>query len=58
MEFVKLVGPAGVIFIMFALGLNLRFKQLIKVFKYPGNFITGIISQTLVLPIIGLITFL
>ena len=56
MEFVKLVGPAGVIFIMFALGLNLRFKQLINVFKHPGNFITGIISQTLVLPTIGLIT--
>ena len=56
MEFVKLVGPAGVIFIMFALGLNLRFNQLIKVFKHPGNFITGIISQTLVLPTIGLIT--
>ena len=56
MEFVKLVGPAGVFFIMFALGLNLRLKQLIQVFKYPGNFITGIISQSLVLPIIGLIT--
>ena len=56
MEFVKLVGPAGVFFIMFALGLNLRLNQLIKVFKYPGNFITGIISQSLVLPIIGLIT--
>ena len=56
MEFVKLAGPAGVIFIMFALGLNLRFKQLINVFKHPGNFITGIISQTLVLPTIGLIT--
>lgn len=56
MEFVKLVGPVGVIFIMFALGLNLRFNQLIKVFKHPGNFITGIISQTLLLPTIGLIT--
>ena len=56
MEFVKLVGPVGVIFIMFALGLNLRFNQLIKVFRDPGNFITGFISQTLVLPIIGLIT--
>ena len=56
MEFVKLVGPVGVFFIMFALGLNLRLKQLIQVFKYPGNFITGIISQSLVLPTIGLIT--
>ena len=33
MEFVKLAGPAGVFFIMFALGLNLSIKSFLKVFK-------------------------
>ena len=33
MEFVKLVGPAGVFFIMFALGLNLSIKKFFKVLK-------------------------
>ena len=55
MEFVKLVGPFGVFFIMFALGLNLSIKKFLRVFSTPKNFIVGILCQTLVLPIIGLI---
>ena len=55
MEFVKLVGPFGVFFIMFALGLNLSIKRFLRVFSRPKNFIVGILCQTLVLPIIGLI---
>ena len=55
MEFVKLVGPAGVFFIMFALGLNLsvgKFKAVVKDFHL---LITGFICQIIILPIIGLI---
>ena len=32
MEFVKLVGPFGVFFIMFALGLNLSIRRFINIF--------------------------
>ena len=55
MEFVKLVGPFGVFFIMFALGLNLSIKRFLRVFSRPKNFIVGLICQVLVLPIIGLV---
>ena len=55
MEFVKLVGPAGVFFIMFALGLNLTIRNFIKVFKSFENLIVGLICQIIILPIIGLI---
>ena len=55
MEFVKLVGPFGVFFIMFALGLNLSIKRFLRVFSRPKNFIVGLMCQVLVLPIIGLV---
>ena len=55
MEFVKLVGPFGVFFIMYALGLNLSIKRFLRVFKNPKNFITGLLCQIVILPIIGLI---
>ena len=55
MEFVKLVGPFGVFFIMFALGLNLSIKRFLRVFRKPKNFIVSLICQVLVLPIIGLV---
>ena len=55
MEFVKLVGPFGVFFIMFALGLNLSIKRFLRVFKNPKNFIVGVLCQIVILPIIGLI---
>ena len=55
MEFVKLVGPFGVFFIMFALGLNLSIRRFISIFKYPKNFIVGFICQTIILPLIALI---
>ena len=55
MEFVKLVGPFGVFFIMFALGLNLSIKRFLRVFSRPKNFIVGLVCQVLVLPIIGLV---
>ncbi len=55
MEFVKLVGPAGVFFIMFALGLNLSIKSFYGVFKNFENLLTGLICQIIVLPTIGLL---
>ncbi len=55
MEFVKLVGPFGTIFIMFALGLNLTLSYFTKVLKKPNNLIVGLFSQLLILPLIGLL---
>jgi len=55
MEFVKLVGPFGTLFIMFALGLNLSINDFYKVLKKPNNLIVGLISQLVILPFIGLI---
>ena len=55
MEFVKLVGPIGVFFIMFALGLNLSIKKFLKVLKNYKTLLTGLICQIIILPIIGLI---
>jgi len=55
LEFVKLVGPAGVFFVMFALGTNLSIDSFTKVFKYPKNFLVGIFCQSIVLPLIGLV---
>ena len=58
MEFVKLAGPVGVFFIMFALGLNLSVNKFISVIKNLKVLITGLICQIIVLPIIGLIIIL
>ena len=55
MEFVKLVGPVGVFFIMFALGLNLSVEKFKAVAKDYHLLITGFICQIIILPIIGLI---
>ncbi len=55
MEFVKLVGPLGVFFIMFALGLNLSVEKFKVVVKDFHSLITGFICQIIILPIIGLI---
>ena len=40
MEFVKNVGPIGMIFIMFSLGLNLTAKDFLEVVKKPRNLTT------------------
>ncbi len=55
MEFVKLVGPAGVFFIMFALGLNLSINKFAAVFKNYKSLIIGLICQIIALPVIGLV---
>ena len=55
MEFVKLVGPFGTIFIMFALVFKLTIKDFILTIKKPNNLIVGLFSQLILLPLIGLI---
>ena len=54
MEFVKLVGPFGTIFIMLALGLNLSVRDFLLTVKKPNNLIVGLFSQLIILPLIGL----
>ena len=54
-EFVKTVGPLGMIFIMFSLGLNLSYKDFFEVLKKPRNLIVALICQMVMLPLIGII---
>ncbi len=55
MEFAKIVGPIGVFFIMFALGLNLSIKKFTQLFKKIDVLFTGLVCQIIILPIIGLV---
>ncbi|WP_075520692.1 bile acid:sodium symporter family protein [Candidatus Pelagibacter communis] len=55
MEFVKNVGPIGMIFIMFSLGLNLTVKNFLEVVEKPRNLIIALICQMMILPLIGII---
>ena len=47
--------PLALAFIMFTLGLGLSFKDFSNVFKKPKNFLIGLVSQLIFLPIVGLI---
>ncbi len=55
MEFVKNVGPLGMIFIMFSLGLNLTAKEFLDVIRNPRNLIVALICQMIMLPVIGIL---
>ena len=55
MEFVKLVGPFAIFFIMYSLGLKLSFINFYELLKKPKNLILGLICQLIFLPIIGLV---
>ena len=55
MEFVKTVGPLGMIFIMFSLGLNLSYKDFFEVLKKPRNLVIALVCQMVMLPLIGII---
>jgi len=55
MEFVKLVGPFAIFFIMYSLGLKLTFINFYELFRTPKNLIGGLICQLIFLPIIGLL---
>ena len=47
--------PLALAFIMFTLGLGLSLKDFFNVFKKPKNFLIGLVSQLIFLPIVGLI---
>ena len=49
------VLPLALAFIMFTLGLGLSFADFVKVAKSPKNFLIGIISQLIFLPLVALI---
>ena len=46
--------PLALAFIMFSLGLTLTFADFKQVFIQPKNFIVGMASQMILLPIVGL----
>ena len=50
--------PLALAFIMFTLGLGLTFSDFARVIKAPKNFIIGLISQLIFLPIVALIIVL
>ena len=45
MEFVKLVGPAGMFFIMFSLALSLKTQAFKEIAKNPLSFYLGLVVQ-------------
>jgi BASS family bile acid:Na+ symporter len=53
MEFVKLVGPAGIFFIMFSIALSIKPSAFVAIAKNPLSFYVGIVSQVIGLPLIG-----
>ena len=56
MNFVTdVILPLALAFIMFTLGLGLSIADFSNVFKKPKNFIIGLISQLIFLPVVGLI---
>jgi len=52
MEFVQNIGPFGIIFIMFSLGLNLTVSKFLEVVKKTKTLTVGLICQMLILPLI------
>ena len=56
MNFVTdVILPLALAFIMFTLGLGLSISDFSNVFKKPKNFLIGLISQLIFLPIVGLV---
>ena len=47
--------PLALAFIMFTLGLGLSISDFSNVFRKPKNFLIGLVSQLIFLPIVGLI---
>ena len=55
MEFVKLLGPAGMFFIMFSLALSLKTQAFKEIAKNPLSFYLGLVAQLIGMPLIGFI---
>ena len=52
MEFVKLVGPVGMFFIMFSLALSLKIQAFKEIVKNPLSFYLGLVAQLIGMPLI------
>ena len=50
-----MILPLALAFIMFTLGLGLSISDFLNVFKKPKNFLVGLVSQLIFLPIVGLV---
>ena len=55
MEFVKLVGPVGMFFIMFSLALSIKTDAFKAIYKNPLSFYLGLVLQLIGMPLIGFI---
>lgn len=55
MEFVKLVGPSGMFFIMFSLALSIKTEAFKAIFNNPLSFFLGLVLQLIGMPLIGFI---
>ena len=53
-----IILPLALAFIMFSLGLGLTQKDFLRIIKKPKEFLLGILSQVIILPIVGLILVL
>ena len=53
MEIVTKIAPIILALIMLGLGLGLKFDDFARVFKAPKDFIVGLISQLIILPIVA-----
>ena len=54
MEFVKIVGPLILAFIMFSLGIGLSIKNFEGIIKKPKDFFVGAFSQVILFPLLAL----
>ena len=52
---IDVILPLALAFIMFALGLGLARDDFLRVFLKPKEFLIGLFSQVIILPLVGLI---
>lgn len=55
MEIVTSIAPIALAIIMLGLGLGLSLENFIRIFKKPNDFLTGLIFQLILLPILAFI---
>ena len=54
----NIILPLALAFIMFSLGLGLTSKDFARVIRQPKDFIAGLLSQVIILPVIGFLLVL
>ena len=55
MEIVTKIAPIALALIMLGLGLGLTTQDFVRVLKTPKDFLTGFVSQLVILPIVAFI---